>query len=207
MREETKLIHGNGADPLTGAVSTPIYQTSTFEQEEPGVNKGFDYARSNNPTRKVLEDTIARLESAEAGFAFSSGLAAVDAVLKLLKYGDEIIAVDDIYGGSFRLFEHIYSRFGIKVKYIDTTKTEQVFEAVTDKTKIIWLETPTNPTLKISEPPGDPRLRPRAGDHAADRGGCRARRRFRARGRARGTVGAGGRSGGRAGRRSGGPGL
>ena len=151
MREETKLIHGNGADPLTGAVSTPIYQTSTFEQEEPGVNKGFDYARTNNPTRKVLEDTIARLESAEAGFAFSSGLAAVDAVLKLLKYGDEVIAVDDIYGGSFRLFEHIYSRFGIKVKYIDTTKTEQVFEAVTDKTKIIWLETPTNPTLKISD--------------------------------------------------------
>ena len=151
MREETKLIHGIGSDPLTGAVSTPIYQTSTYEQEEPGVNKGFDYARTNNPTRKVLEETIARLESAEAGFAFASGLAAVDAVLKLLKAGDEVIAVDDIYGGSFRLFEHIYSRFGIKVNYIDTSNTEEVFEAVTDKTKIIWLETPTNPTLKISD--------------------------------------------------------
>lgn len=151
MREETKIIHGNGSDPLTGAVSTPIYQTSTFEQEEPGVNKGFDYARTNNPTRRVLEDTITSLESAEAGFAFSSGLAAVDAVLKLLKVGDEVIAVDDIYGGSFRLFEHIYSRFGINVKYIDTTDTAQVFDAITDKTKIIWLETPTNPTLKISD--------------------------------------------------------
>ena len=151
MREETKIIHGNGSDPLTGAVSTPIYQTSTYEQEAPGVNKGFDYARTNNPTRKVLEDTITSLESAEAGFAFSSGLAAVDAVLKLLKVGDEVIAVDDIYGGSFRLFEHIYSRFGINVKYIDTTDTAQVFDAITDKTKIIWLETPTNPTLKISD--------------------------------------------------------
>jgi cystathionine beta-lyase len=151
MREETKIIHGNGTDPLTGAVSTPIYQTSTFEQEEPGVNRGFDYARTGNPTREVLENTIASLESAEAGFAFGSGLAAVDAVLKLLKTGDEIIAVDDIYGGSFRLFEHIYSRFGIDVKYIDTTDITQVFDAISEKTKIIWLETPTNPTLKISD--------------------------------------------------------
>lgn len=151
MREETKIIHGNGSDPLTGAVSTPIYQTSTFEQAAPGENQGFDYARSNNPTRQVLEDTIARLESAEAGFAFSSGLAAVDAVLKLLSYGDEVVAVDDIYGGSFRLFEHIYSRFGIKVNYVDTSETDQVFNAVNENTRLIWLETPTNPTLKISD--------------------------------------------------------
>src|SRR3954470_6215787 len=104
MKEETRIIHAIPVDELTGAISTPIYQTSTFVQEAPGVNKGYDYARTNNPTRKVLEDLIATLEHGEAGFAFSSGLAAIDAVVKLLKAGDEIIAVDDIYGGAYRLF-------------------------------------------------------------------------------------------------------
>jgi len=154
----TKLIHSIPSDELTGAISVPIYQTSTFIQEAPGVNKGFDYARTGNPTRTVLENIIAQLENGSTGIAFSSGLAAIDAILKLLKAGDEIIAVDDIYGGAFRLFTHIYEKFGIGVKYVDTTiaenvfnAVENVFNAVTPQTKLIWVETPTNPTLKISD--------------------------------------------------------
>ncbi len=151
MKEQTKILHSIPVDELTGAISTPIYQTSTFVQQAPGVNKGFDYARSNNPTRKVLEDLIATLENGSNGYAFASGLAAIDAVVKLLKSGDEIVAVDDIYGGAFRLFTHIYEKFGIKVTYVDTTHAENVAEAITPKTKLIWLESPTNPTLKISD--------------------------------------------------------
>jgi len=151
MKETTKILHSIPVDELTGAISTPIYQTSTFVQEAPGVNKGFDYARSNNPTRKVLEDLIATLENGDNAFAFSSGLSAIDAVVKLLQAGDEIIAVDDIYGGAFRLFTHIYQKFGITVKYVDTTETINVENAITEKTKLIWLESPTNPTLKISD--------------------------------------------------------
>lgn len=147
----TRIIHQIPVDELTGAISVPIYQTSTFVQEAPGVHKGFDYSRSNNPTRQVLENLVAELEEGNAGFAFSSGLAAIDAVLKLLKSGDEIIACDDIYGGSFRIFTHIYEKFGIKVIYTDTTDIQQVINAVTDKTRFIWIETPTNPTLKISD--------------------------------------------------------
>jgi cystathionine beta-lyase len=151
MKEQTTILHSIPVDPLTGAISTPIYQTSTYVQEAPGVNKGYDYARSNNPTRKVLEDLIAALEKGAGGYAFSSGLAAIDAVLKLLSAGDEIIAVDDIYGGAYRLFTHIYEKFGIRVKYVDTTNASNVAVAITKKTKLIWLETPTNPTLKISD--------------------------------------------------------
>ena len=147
----TQLIHSIPVDPLTGAISVPIYQTSTFVQEAPGVNKGFDYARTGNPTRTALEDIIARLENGAVGIAFGSGLAAIDAVIKLLRSGDEILAVDDIYGGAFRLFTHVYEKFGIKVNYTDTTNIENVFNAVTPQTKLIWLETPTNPTLKISD--------------------------------------------------------
>lgn len=151
MLETTQLLHSIPVDPLTGAISTPIYQTSTFVQEAPGVHKGFDYARTNNPTRKVLEDLIATLEQGAAGYAFASGLAAIDAVLKLLQAGDEIIAVDDIYGGAFRLFTHIYQKFGITVKYVDTTDADKVAKAISPSTKMIWLESPTNPTLKISD--------------------------------------------------------
>jgi cystathionine beta-lyase len=151
MKEITKILHSIPVDELTGAISTPIYQTSTFVQEAPGVHLGFDYARSSNPTRKVLEDLIATLENGANGYAFASGLAAIDAVVKLLKAGDEIIAVDDIYGGAFRLFTHIYQKFGISVKYVDTTDVANVADAITDKTKLIWLESPTNPTLKISD--------------------------------------------------------
>src|SRR5882757_5325526 len=151
MQATTQLIHSIPVDPLTGAISVPIYQTSTFVQEAPGVNKGYDYARTGNPTRTVLENLIAQLEGGHTGVAFGSGLAAIDAVLKLLQSGDEVIAVDDIYGGAFRLFEQVYKKFGIDVKYVDTTNTENVFNALTPKTKLIWIETPTNPTLKITD--------------------------------------------------------
>jgi len=151
MSNATQLIHSIPTDPLTGSISVPIYQTSTFVQEAPGVNKGFDYARTNNPTRATLETIIAQLENGTVGIAFGSGLAAIDAVLKLLKSGDEILAVDDIYGGAFRLFTHVYEKFGIKVNYVDTTDAANVFNAVTPNTKLIWLETPTNPTLKVSD--------------------------------------------------------
>lgn len=147
----TEIIHSIPVDALTGAVSVPIYQTSTFVQEAPGVNKGYDYARTGNPTRSVLEDLIAKLEAGTVGAAFSSGLAAIDAVVKLLKSGDEIVAVDDIYGGAFRLFTQVYEQFGINVCYVDSSNVENVLEAISEKTKLIWIETPTNPTLKISD--------------------------------------------------------
>src|ERR1700712_3909298 len=126
----TALLHSIPVDPLTGAISVPIYQTSTFVQEAPGVHKGYDYARSNNPTRAVLENLMAVLEKGARGLAFASGLAAIDAILKLLKSGDEIIAVDDIYGGAFRLFEQVYRKFGIQVTYVDASKPENVFQAL-----------------------------------------------------------------------------
>ena len=151
MSSATELIHSIPVDPLTGAISVPIYQTSTFVQDAPGVNKGYDYSRSNNPTRAVLEQLIAKLEKGSVGLAFSSGLAAIDVIIKLLKTGDEIVAVDDIYGGAFRLFNSVYEQFGIKVNYVDTSDIQKVFDAVTTKTKLIWLESPTNPTLKISD--------------------------------------------------------
>ena len=147
----TELIQSIPVDALTGAISVPIYQTSTFVQEAPGVNKGYDYARTGNPTRSVLEDLIAKLEAGSSGAAFSSGLAAIDAVVKLLESGDEIIAVDDIYGGAFRLFTQVYQKFGITVRYVDSSDVENVLEAISEKTKLIWIETPTNPTLKISD--------------------------------------------------------
>jgi cystathionine beta-lyase len=151
MKEITRILHSLKPDELTGSISTPIYQTSTYVQEAPGIHKGYDYARSNNPTRKVLEDLVATLENGTHGYAFASGLAAIDSVLKLLKAGDEILAVDDIYGGAFRLFTHIYQKFGISIRYVDTTVIDKVEKAISEKTKLIWLETPTNPTLKISD--------------------------------------------------------
>ena len=151
MSNATQLIHSIPVDEQTGSIGVPIYQTSTYVQDAPGVNKGYDYSRTNNPTRAILEDVIAKLENGSTGIAFASGLAAIDAVVKLLESGDEILAVDDIYGGAFRLFTHIYQKFGIKINYVDTTNIENVFNAVTARTKLIWLETPTNPTLKISD--------------------------------------------------------
>lgn len=151
MRKTTAIIHSVPVDPQTGSISVPIYQTATYVQEAPGVNKGYDYGRSNNPTRKALEDIVAQLENGVAAYAFATGLAAIDAVLKLLSAGDEIVAVDDIYGGAYRLFTHVYQKFGITVHYVDTTDAENVIDYITPKTKLVWLESPTNPTLKISD--------------------------------------------------------
>jgi cystathionine beta-lyase len=151
MQATTQLLHSIPVDAQTGAIAVPIYQTSTFVQEAPGVNKGFDYSRTNNPTRQELEKIIAQLEKGTVAAAFSSGLAAIDAVIKLLESGDEIIAVNDIYGGAFRLFEKVYKKFGITVTYVDMSDLTAVHRAITLKTKLIWLETPTNPTLKVAD--------------------------------------------------------
>src|ERR671910_2813178 len=127
MKIGTKLIHaGTEPDPSTGAIMTPIYQTSTYVQTAPGVNKGFEYARSQNPTRKALEEALAVIENAKFGLAFSSGVAATDAVIKLLAPGDEVIAANDMYGGTYRLFTKIFEKFGIRFTYIDTTDVANV---------------------------------------------------------------------------------
>jgi cystathionine beta-lyase len=151
MNEQTSILESIPVDPLTGAIAVPIYQTSTYVQEAPNDNKGFDYTRTNNPTRKILEEIIVKLENGTHGLAFSSGLAAIDCIVKLLETGDEILAVDDIYGGAYRLFTTVYNKFGIKIKFVDTTNTENVRNAISLKTKLIWLESPTNPLLKISD--------------------------------------------------------
>ncbi|PSL29944.1 trans-sulfuration enzyme family protein [Chitinophaga ginsengisoli] len=151
MKIATQLLHSIPVDELTGAISVPIYQTSTFVQESPGINKGFEFSRANNPTRKVLENIICSLEEGHAGFAFASGMAAIDAVMKLLKSGDEIMAVEDTYGGIFQMFQHMFERFGIKANFVDTSNTDKVLAAITPNTKMIWLESPTNPTLRISD--------------------------------------------------------
>ena len=151
MKDQTRIIHSIPTDPLTGAVSVPIYQTSTFVQEAPGVHKGFDYSRTNNPTRRVLEKLIATLEGGACGYAFASGLAAIDAVVKTLKAGDQIVAIDDIYGGAFRLFSMVYVNFGINIRYVNMQDLDKVEEAVSESTKLVWIESPTNPTLKISD--------------------------------------------------------
>ena len=151
MKKSTQIIHSIPVDELTGAISVPIYQTATYVQEAPGVNKGYDYARTNNPTRAALEKIIAGLEGGTHGFAFATGLAAIDAILKTLKSGDEIVAVDDIYGGAYRLFTHVYQKFDIKIHYVDTTEASNVSAYLNKNTKLVWLESPTNPTLKISD--------------------------------------------------------
>ncbi len=150
MKLSTKLIHGGiEPDPSTGSIMTPIFQTSTFVQEAPGKNKGFEYARSQNPTRKVLEDALAISENAKYALSFSSGVAATDAVLKLLQPGDEVIAGNDMYGGTYRLFTKIYEKFGIRFHFVDMLNVSNVEQKINAKTKLIWLETPTNPLLNI----------------------------------------------------------
>lgn len=146
----TKAIHaGQEPDPTTGAIMTPIYQTSTYTQASPGNHKGYAYARGKNPTRSALEKCIAELEGAKYGLCFSSGMGATDAVVKLLRPGDEVITGDDLYGGTFRMFTKVFANFGIKFLFIDMKDVNNIKKHITDKTKMIWLETPTNPTMQI----------------------------------------------------------
>jgi cystathionine beta-lyase/cystathionine gamma-synthase len=148
----TKYIHaGAHPDPSTGAIMTPIYQTSTFVQASPGVHKGYEYARSQNPTRFALEEAFAVIENAKFGLAFSSGVAATDAVMRLLVPGDEVVAAHDMYGGTYRLFSKVYEKMGIVFNYVDTANAENVANAITLKTKLIWIETPTNPLMNITD--------------------------------------------------------
>ena len=152
MKLATKFIHaGTEPDPSTGAIMTPIYQTSTYVQEAPGKNKGYEYARSQNPTRHALEEALAVIENGKHGLAFGSGVAATDAVLKLLVPGDEVVAGNDMYGGTYRLFTKIYEKAGIKFSFVDMTDTTNISKAVTAKTKLIWVETPTNPLLNVTD--------------------------------------------------------
>ena len=149
-RFETRAIHdGQPSDPRTGAVSVPVYQVSTYEQDGIGKPRGFEYSRSGNPTRQALEEALASLESGKFGLAFASGVAASTAVLQLLKPGDHLVAGDDIYGGTYRLFERVFKPWGIQTSYADATSVAAFDRAITDKTRLIWVETPTNPLLKI----------------------------------------------------------
>ena len=151
MKFNTKTIHGgqHDVDPAYGSVMPPIYQTSTYSQSTPGGHKGFEYSRSGNPTRAALERAFASIENGEYGLAFGSGLAAIDAVIKLLKPGDEVISTNDLYGGSYRLFTKIYEDFGIKFHFIGMENAANIGDYINDKTKLIWVETPTNPMMNI----------------------------------------------------------
>jgi cystathionine beta-lyase/cystathionine gamma-synthase len=148
----TQFVHaGAHPDPSTGAIMTPIFQTSTYVQEAPGVNQGFEYARSQNPTRKALEEALAVLEGGNYGLSFGSGVAATDAVIKLLSSGDEVICGNDMYGGTYRLFTKVFQRLGIVFHFVNTTDLTQIEKAVNSNTKLIWLETPTNPLMNITD--------------------------------------------------------
>lgn len=151
-KADTRYVHaGAHPDPSTGAIMTPIFQTSTYVQEAPGVNQGFEYARSQNPTRKALEEALAVLEGGNYGLSFSSGVAATDAVIKLLSAGEEVVCGNDMYGGTYRQFTKIFQRLGITFHMVNTTDTANVAKAITPKTKLIWLETPTNPLMNVSD--------------------------------------------------------
>ncbi|MFA7379295.1 MAG: cystathionine gamma-synthase [Bacteroidia bacterium] len=150
MKFGTKAIHaGQEPDPTTGAIMTPIYQTSTFWQESPGKHKGYAYARGKNPTRTALENCIAALENGKHGLCFSSGMGATDAVIKLLQPGDEVITGNDLYGGTYRMFTKVFAKFGIKFHFIDLDDANNINNYINANTKLIWIETPTNPTMKI----------------------------------------------------------
>ncbi len=150
MKFATKAIHaGQEPDPSTGAIMTPIYQTSTYVQASPGNHKGYAYARGKNPTRSALEKNIAALENAKYGLCFSSGMGASDAIIKLLMPGDEVIAGNDLYGGTYRMFTKVFAPFGIKFHFIDMSNASNIASYINDKTKMIWVETPTNPTMQI----------------------------------------------------------
>ncbi len=151
MKFNTRTIHGGQqeTDPAFGAVMPPIYQTTTYRQSTPGGHKGFEYSRSGNPTRAALERSLASIENGNFGLAFSSGLAAIDAVIKLLKSGDEVISTNDLYGGSYRLFTKIFEKMGVKFHFVGMERAEAIEEFINENTKMVWVETPTNPMMNI----------------------------------------------------------
>src|ERR1044071_9599128 len=150
MKFGTKAIHaGVSPDPSTGAIMTPIFQTSTYVQESPAKHKGYAYARGANPTRNVLQQSIAALENGKFALCFSSGMGATDAVIKLLNPGDEVVTSNDLYGGSYRMFKRVFEKYGIKFHFLDLTKVENALLHINNKTKLFWLETPTNPLMNI----------------------------------------------------------
>ncbi|HJY21537.1 MAG TPA: aminotransferase class I/II-fold pyridoxal phosphate-dependent enzyme, partial [Hanamia sp.] len=152
MKQETKCIHaGSEPDPTTGAIMTPIYQTSTFVQQSPGVHKGYEYARTDNPTRHALQNALAAIENGKFGLSFSSGSAATDAVIKLLNPGDEVIAANDMYGGTYRLFTKIFEKYGLKFHFINMQDANEISKFINKNTKLIWTETPTNPMMNITD--------------------------------------------------------
>jgi cystathionine gamma-lyase len=152
VRFATKAVHaGQKPDPTTGAVMTPIYQTSTYQQEGPGVHKGFDYARTVNPTRLALEANLAALEGAQYGLCFSSGMAATSTVIEAMEAGDHVISCNDLYGGTYRVFTKVFARFGLTFSFVDATDLSAVEKAFTPKTKLVWIETPSNPMLRLTD--------------------------------------------------------
>ena len=151
-RFDTLAIHaGQPNDAATGAVTIPIYQTSTFEQLEPGVHRGFGYARTEHPTRRALEECLASLEGARYGLAFASGMAAIHNVLSLLRHGDHVVSTQDLYGGAWRIFTKYFAKFGVDFTFIDSSDPATVEHAIRPETKLLWLETPSNPLLKVTD--------------------------------------------------------
>ncbi len=152
MKFNTKVIHGNQChEKVTGSVNVPVFLTSTFAQKSPGEHSGYEYSRAANPTRQALEDALASIENGARGLAFGSGLAAIDCVLKLLNPGDEIIAVDDLYGGSYRMFTRLFEKYQLKFHFVNLENPENILPLINEKTKLVWLETPTNPLMKLAD--------------------------------------------------------
>lgn len=152
MKFNTKTIHGGQSpEETTGSVMPPVFLTSTYAQSSPGTHKGYEYSRAANPTRTALENNFAAIENGTHGFAFSSGLSAIDCVLKLLNPGDEVIAGDDLYGGSYRMFTRLFKKYGLTFHFVDMTEVSNVADHITSNTKLVWLETPTNPLMKIAD--------------------------------------------------------
>lgn len=152
MKFATKAIHaGIEPDEGTGAIMTPIFQTSTYVQDGPGGHKGYEYSRTHNPTRDALQTSLAALENGKHGLCFSSGMAAIDTLMKIFKPGDEIISINDLYGGTYRVFTKIYEGFGLKFKFADLSQTSELENLISEKTKMVWVETPTNPLLRIAD--------------------------------------------------------
>ncbi|MEL6559092.1 MAG: PLP-dependent aspartate aminotransferase family protein [Bacteroidota bacterium] len=150
MKFGTKAIHaGVQPDPSTGAIMTPVYQTSTYVQPSPGKHKGYEYARSKNPTREALQQSLAALENASFGLAFGSGMAAIDAIAKLLRPGDEVVSTNDLYGGSYRIFTRVFANYGIRFHFVDMGSMTEVRKAINENTRLIWSETPTNPMMNV----------------------------------------------------------